>query len=477
MADKTERSENYSQGIYSRRQIRDAVQGSDRVKRSNQLYLPMPGGMAVFEQGHSERQFNRTGDDYVLTETPWYHPNKAYSAYLMRARFPDITANILRGLVGIAKKGDIEYKLPPRLDAMMESITPKGNSLDELYYKSIEEVMQVGKFCYVLDVLEDSTFNIVTYASEANINWEYGVRDGKKILTSVVFLESSPSDEHEMCIEYKLVNNIAVYQRYIDGEEFEEEEVLMLQGKTLDALPVFFASVEDNTAENGVMPMLGVSDIALTMFRKDADLSNAQHLTCSPTLILTGVSDDQTPSFIGSSVVVSFTNPDAKAFYTETDTSALDHMQKAINDLREEATGVGAQMLSTGKSSAESAEALSMRQEASSAGLMDVVGMVKSAIGDLLQFASDWGNFGDVDFSPCTDFAEHTLEPTELNALVSSWVSGAISHDTLLDNLRESGIVSKATTNEKEKSSILLDQENSLMGVDDTPVNDEGDNE
>ena len=49
-----------------------------------------------------------------------------------------------------------------------------------------------------------------------------------------------------------------------------------------------------------------------------------------------------------------------------------------------------------------------------------------------------------------SDFEASLLSATEIQALVAAWQSGAISRDTLLDNLRMGEIVPSERTNEEE---------------------------
>jgi hypothetical protein len=95
--------------VFAMRQVRDCVEGSDSIKRAGELYLPMPSGMSFIPVGTSKTASVNNGNplsakDISITEAPWYHPNPAYSAYLHRAKFPDMTAATLRGLTGIATK-------------------------------------------------------------------------------------------------------------------------------------------------------------------------------------------------------------------------------------------------------------------------------------------------------------------------------------------------------------------------------------
>lgn len=469
MVDKVQRHKKYDRTKYTRTQVRDCVKGSNEIKRGNELYLPMPSGMTLLDSASAQSQRNSRTDtekfDIRIQDTPWYHSNPAYRAYLQRARFPDITAMIMRGLVGVASKGEANVKLSSSVSHFEDSATTEGMSLERLYSYSLQEVMQTSKVAYVLDVRDNNEFIIAVYSAERNIDWHEELIDGQRVLTRCVFIESDFSDDNEKSIEYKLINGVAVYQRYINDKPDGEEVLITKQGKTIDRLPIFFASTNKNSPEPGIIPLLGISDIALSIYRKDADLSQAEFMTCNPTLFLFGVPSDETPKLIGSTVTVSVSNPEARADYPKTDTSGLNHVLNRIEGLFKEAIHMGATMLSTGQRSAESAEALSIREAANGATLLDIVHLTGEAISDMLQFASDWAGSGEITYEPSTDFIEKNLSPQELTALVGAWVNDAISHDTLLDKLRDVNIVGGSVSNEQEKAKIARDSENKMNSI------------
>lgn len=472
MADAVKRKNEYHDFVYNWVQIRDCVKGSNFVKRKQEMYLPMPSGMQNINVAPSTSQPNslRSNSELHLSmsQMPWYHSNPAYRAYLQRARFPDIAGTVLRGMVGMVTKVEPEIKLNGSISNLEDMATVCGKSLEEAYGYSIGEVLQTGKLCYVLDVNSKSEFRIALYSAERNTDWEYEVIDGEKILTRCTFVETYSSDDtEEVAIEYKIVDGIAQFQRMKNGKPDGEEEVIMYRGRVIRRLPIFFAGSTNNEADIDIIPLMGISDIALTIYRKDADLAQAQYMTCNPTLFIFGINEDSTPKIIGSTVTVTISNPNAKAEYPRTDTSALDHMQSTIKDLFDEAIASGAQILGVGKKAAESGEALSLREASNAATLVTVVELVSKAIRDVLEFAADWSGSGEVVFQQWDDFAETDMTAQETTALVSAWFQGAISHDTLLDNLRDVNVVASDVTNEEERKKIASERED--IGTNDDP--------
>ena len=476
MSDEVIRNEDYTNLIYSREQVRDCVKGSNFVKRKQEVYLPIPSGMLDLPPAASSSATG-TSRSLSITDFPWYHENPAYSSYLHRARFPDFTGSVLRGITGLVTREAPEYTLPGQAAEFDSVATVCGKNIVELYGYSIGEVMQTGKICYVIDIKENNKPIIAVYSAERNPNWEYGIIDGERVLISATFINEFASDsDGEESIKYELVNGIAISQEYVSGKPVGDEVILTYVGKTLKRLPIFFAGAIDNTAKTDVIPLAGISDTSLTIYRKDADLSQAQYMTCNPTLFIFGITDDQSPKVIGSTVTVCISNPQAKAEYPATDTSALDHVAKTIDTLYAEAISMGSQILGIGKKAAESAEALSIREASSGATLITIVNLASKAISDVLSFIEAWaGGSGTAEFKGSVDFADHSLTAQEQTAMVGSWLNRVISHDTVLNNFRAANLLGDGVTNKQEKNKIKSEEEDILKATGEEGEGEPGD--
>lgn len=468
--------EDYEKNRYGWRQSRDCVSGSDEIKRGNEIYLPIPSGMLFNDSpaslGDNNSNKTRGTGDFSKTSLPWWHDNPAYRAYLQRAKFPEISSNTLRGLTGISTKQEPMFKLAHNVSYLEENATPEGLSLIELYEFVVSEIFQTGKISLVVDVKENGEFFIAPYSAESNINWKIENYDGEKVQTNGTFVEKNGNDD-ENCsyLVYSFDEaGLATYQKFKGDQEDKEKTPIMRQGKTLKRLPIVNIGSINNSPKPDPIPLKGVNEISISIYQKDADLSQAQFLTCNPTLFLFGIQPNEVPKVVGSSVVIGVSNPNAHAEYPSTDTSALDHVEQTKKNLFEEAIYYGASLVGPSKKGVESADSLALREAASGASLITVVRQAYKGIQRALDIIEELGG-GKSEFVGATDFAEHSLTPQGLNALVSSWVQGAISHDTVLNNFREANIISNQTTNEEEKNKIKIEEE------DKTIVDEEGDEE
>jgi hypothetical protein len=450
----------YQNTMYVRRQMRDTIGGTNDIKSSNELYLPMPSHWLDVEVAPSSQNSVNTRvrpklpPDYI----PWNHPNPAYRAYLQRARFPDITAATLRGMLGIALRAPSKIDMPAGMEQFEDEICPDGESLEEFYGYCLSEVFTVGNINIVVDVDSDGEFFITSYTSESTPDWGERRIIGKNVIEEVCFAESEDvylmTDEKQKYKRYQLSENDKPEFVDIDGVEEGVPIPLLYRGKPFEQIPVFPAGSVENSLAPQTIPLMGVSDIAIAIYQETADLRQAHYLTCNPTLFIFGVGQKEVPSVVGSSVIVGITNPQGRAEYTQTDTSALDHMEKYIQNLKSEAVAYGANFIAS--QSRESGEALGIRKAGQGASLVRVVSQVGKAINSALNFIAkmkgisvDWDMF-----QPNTEFAETSFTSQDLTALVNAWMSGAIDHDTLLDNMRNAGYIKDDKTNDEVKDNI-----------------------
>ena len=156
------RHQRYYDLQYSTMQVRHCVQGSDAVKKRNELYLPMPSGMRNLRLGSTETNdaSGYFGYEIDIKYVPWYHKNPAYRSYLQRARFPDVTALIMFGLIGVATKNEPVMELTPSTAQLEDIATTDGMDLSQMCSYATKEILQAGKVCFVLDVKDLSLIHI-----------------------------------------------------------------------------------------------------------------------------------------------------------------------------------------------------------------------------------------------------------------------------------------------------------------------------
>lgn len=515
----------YTNKQYEFRQMRDTIDGMSSIKRSGALYLPIPTAMynnssSQPETGISYDQNDIKNDVFnIISNAPWRHNIPAYSSYLQRARFPDMTALLLTGLTGIAIKKDPEIKLPTNIKYLEENATKDGKTLVELFQFCVNEVLAVGRVSLLLEVDPDSSkFFINTYSAESFINWKIGFSGMEKstevarlavfqegcdkpdqdefshtdnicqvVLRDTILVDDEENPEAEPQIEFAY--NV---QRYLDGSPTSSAVVPTMRGTPLAFVPLVTANAENVGFNIGNCPLIGVSDIAISIYQKDADMSNAEFLTCNPMLVTTGVTEELDAngcptggaSFpIGSNVTLNLPDSESQAFYVEPTSSCLNHMVERKKDLMNEASKYGAAILSSDKNSAEAAETVKLRQSGNSSSLRAAIQSVGQAVEQILQYAYMWDKNSakestELEFVPNLELTEASLSAQEITAFTNALLNKAISHETYLLNVKTGGVKLAGETPEAEIALIanaapLLDDDDDIDDIDEDDDIDE----
>lgn len=358
--------------------IRDCMKGEKAIKDKKEAYLPRPAGMS---------------GEYA----------SAYDAYIERAHFPLIVPYALSGALGVIITKLPEFNLPPQLKYLEDHATIDGRSLPQLFMDIIIEIFQTGRVPLTVDITPNNQFRFVQYKAENFINWKASVRDASKSLTLAVFSEREDNGEnifsHEVDSRYKvmLLKNGKYSVKTFDSENIESESYVVpeFMGNTLDELPVVVAGSINNSIDIQPIPLVSVANCSIQIYRKEADLANSEFLSCNPTLVIVGAdSSEDVPNVVGSSVMMVLTNDQARVFYTETDTAALQHVKEHIKDLYEEAIRHGVAILDARKG-VEAAEALRIRQATQSASIYSVYLSAMTAILAGLKIMCKWYGISD----------------------------------------------------------------------------------
>lgn len=359
--------------------VRDCMDGEDTIKKKTTTYLPRPSGM--------------TGD-YA----------DAYDSYIERAHFPLITAYALQGALGIVITKLPEFNVPKELEYIIKTATKDGRSLRQLFLDMIIEAFQTGRVPLLVDVVANKNeFRFVQYKAEDFINWKTAIVEDEKNLVLGVLKESKPTNDdlfsHETDTVYRVLlmdkkGNYFTSLYSENGTEIANSKIYpKYMGKTLKELPLFLAGSINNSFDMQPIPLVSVANCSVQIYRKEADLANSEYLSCNPTLVIVGATNDNDlPNVVGSSVMIVLPNEAARVFYTQTDTAALSHVKDHISDLYDEAIRHGVAILDARKG-VEAAESLRIRQSTQSASIYSVFLAAMNAIKQGLVVMSEWASY------------------------------------------------------------------------------------
>lgn len=442
--------------------IRDALEGQDEIKENGEAYLKKPDGMT----------------------------QSAYDAYKDRAQFFPVIERTLRGMSGMVFRHPIKCELPSRLEPLKEAATTDGHSLAVMAENVVNEVLSIGRYGILVDYPQANTTAtsipyLATYTGENITDWEVQFVDGLRTLTRVVLKDDFDSDDEdvndaaEMRLELILNNegNYEVRRWKAAGSEkgtnedsptfvmVGEPKVPVVNGKPLKRIPFVFINPYDLRPEVEKPPMLDLVDVNIGHYRNSADYEHALFLTAQPTPVAIGaITEKNKPDAIGSGAF--WILPEgSSAMFLEFGGAGIEAQRQAMLDKEDRMAALGARMIHDGKNRNEASDTAKMRGKGEMSLLTNVVNMAEAGIYRALRIAAEWvtGRPDDVEVKLNRDWVETKMDPQTLNALVKSWQSGAMSHQTLYENLQSGEIAPVDRSFEDEKD--LIEEEGGDLGL------------
>jgi hypothetical protein len=407
-----------------------------------------------------------------------------YYAYKQRALYYNATARTIDGLTGMLFLKPEVITAPAAMDNIIADVTMSGLSLHQFAEMVAEEVITIGRCGVLVDY--PPIVNAVTlaqaqaqgarpyatmYDAESIINWKTGRINNVEHLTLVVLEE-----EHEIAVDefeskcepqwrvLDLANGAyrqRVFRKDKRGEFILVDEIYpQINGKALNKIPFEFFGVRDNSPCVDKPPLLDLVDVNLSHYRTTADYEHGLHFTGLPTPVVTGYySDDKSASLrIGSGTAWLLPDPQSKAFYLEFTGQGLGELREALRSKEAMMATLGARILAPEKRAAESAQTANIHRSSENSVLASISQSISIGLTHVMEYLRDWsGVTGDVKVELNRDFIPNSMTAQDLDSLVKSWQSGAISHQTLFDNLVAGDIITQDVSfdNEMERIAVM----------------------
>jgi hypothetical protein len=373
---------------------------------------------------------------------------------------------------------------PSSLDDIIANITMSGLSLHQFAEMIAEEIVVIGKVGVLVDY--PPIVNAVTlaqaqaqgarpyatmYDAESIINWKTGRINNVEQLTLVVLEEENEIavDEFESKCEpqWRVLDlwDGGIYRQRVFRKDKRGEFVLVdeiypqINGRPLNKIPFEFFGVRDNSPCVDKPPLLDLVDVNLSHYRTTADYEHGLHFTGLPTPVVTGYySDDKSPSLrIGSGTAWLLPEAQSKAFYLEFTGQGLGELREALRSKEAMMATLGARILAPEKRAAESAQTANIHRSSENSVLASISQSISIGLTHVMEYLRDWsGVNGDVKIELNRDFIPNSMTAQDLDSLVKSWQSGAISHQTLFDNLVAGDIIMQDVSFDDEMERIAV---------------------
>jgi hypothetical protein len=417
-------------------QLADCYAGERAVKSKRLDYLPATEGMVA--------------DGMTTPQSPGW---RDYDAYLMRAYFHDVLKDAIKAMVGIMHSKAAVIKLPPRLQGMMEAATIQGEGLQLLLRKINTHQLLYGRCGLLADAPQgvdaDKALPYITFYDPMRIiNWDAGkLNEGRNELELVVLDESGYRREGftwKTERKYRVLTRggpeslESGWERPPEGSPFavcvKVNDTSMpvmadfiypsIAGVTLDAIPFVFIGANDLVPEPEVSPLLGLSNLALVIYRAEADYRQTLYMQGQSTLVIVGGSvDEAAPSQlrIGNKGMIDL-RMGGEAYYIGVQASGLGEMRQALKTDQDEAQALGVAFLDVGNARGEVGEPLRIRVAARTTTISSVAQCGGQGLEQILRFCAEWigEDPNEVSVNPTTDFADQTVAGAALLAFMQA---------------------------------------------------------
>ncbi len=452
-------------------QMRDTYKGERIVKEAGFKYLPATSGMIADGAGTDS---NSDG---------W----KAYSAYRLRSRYPGLVKEAVAAMLGVMHNKPPTIELPAALEPLRLNATLRNESLDMLLMRINLEQLIMGRTGLLADVIDagdlSGQFYISLYQGEHIINWDEGQRsrdltessDDRNISVDEETVEpqnlnfvslNESGFERIQQFEWKQVNK---YRVLILGDTLENEplgegvyrvgvfrdnqfsfneeqmEEVSVNGNTTDEIPFVFINTKDIVPEPDEPPLLGLSNLTLTIYRGEADYRQALFMQGQDTLVVIGSPEDKQYR-VGANTSINIPNTAGDAKYVGVDSNGLPEMRSSLeNDYRRGETKAG-QMLQETSRMAESGEALKVRVSARTSTLNQVAMTGAYGLEQLLKKMARWigADPEEVVVRPNLDFVDDELSGRTLVEYMTAKSLGAtFSLESIHQLMQDRGLTEK----------------------------------
>lgn len=410
--------------------------------------------------------------------------DKAYEARkAMTPVFGAFPRTVL-GLRGMMFRKPMKVELPATVAEMAKDIDLAGTTLQGLAQEVVEAALVMGRVGLLVDYpktipnatkADAATLNyrpmIVKYDTESIYNWRTERVNGVTV-TSQVRLEEEkevqdPEDEFKVKCEkrYRVLDLFEGKYRQriykiVDNVEVAEDEFFpQMNGKPLGYIPFVGISVDSTGLDVEAPPLIDLATTVLHHYQQATSYERGCFFSGLPMFNIFGVNPQNADGTeleisIGGNVANIFPRAEAHAEMLEV-TSKFEALRTNLEDKKREMAVLGARMLESQKAGVEAADAIARRMSGEESLLSIMAQTISMGLTRACQIFSDWaGASGEVSVELNRDFMPAGITAQDMTALIGAWQGGAISQETLFDNLKAGEVIAADVTFEQEQERI-----------------------
>ena len=422
--------------------------------------------------------------------------NAEYNEYIERAEFFNAVGRTRDGLHGLMmRKPPVIDDIDDNLKQYLDDVDGKGNSFEHFISDIMSDYIpknwggvlcdapEGGDGISVRDAENEKLFPFMAYyKAEDIINWHYNTVGRKNVLEYVVLREKyeKPSESDRFTREIKtryralFLDENGVYNQSVYEEDAEVPTATFIPkkyGKPRKDIPFYFLGIEPKKSI-----LEDLIDVNKSWYQINADYKSGLHYVSVPVPYTTGFTpqgqikvdeegnqyeEDAEPIRIRSNSFIHFPESCQSVGMLEFGGSGMGELRTAMSDCEERMAILGARIISQEKKGVESAETAKIHRAGENSVLARMANEVSDTLSLILDDYLEWcSNQEGVDSKVHlnTDYDVANMSTAELTAYVSAWQSGAISKQTMFENLKEGEIINATKTFEEEQSEIDEEQ-------------------
>lgn len=408
----------------------------------------------------------------------------AYNLRLKMTPWFNASWRTISGMGGMLFSKPPIIEFPKSMKDHLEDIDCAGTTMAGLAREVAEEALTVGRIGLLVDYPPSPTGAtqadakalklrpmISIYKAESIYNWKESRVGGVTQPVQVRLVEQAEiesEDEFSQSTEkrYRVLDLFqGKYRQRVyritekgDEEQVGEDVFPMMNNKAMDFIPFVFIGVDCVGPDVDVPPLMDLITTNLHHYLQATSYERGCFFSGLPTMFVSGMDDDDDVISIGGSMANSLRNANAKAYYVEV-ASKFEALRTNLEDKKREMAVLGARMLEGQKAQTEAAETLARRQSGEESVLSSMSQTISQGLTRALGWVALWaGSTEKVAYELNKDFTPTTLTSADITSLIAAWQAGAISQETLFNNLQHGEIIDEDTTYAIEQERIASAQ-------------------
>jgi hypothetical protein len=397
---------------------------------------------------------------------------KEYAAYLDRAVFFNMTGRTVNALTGIVFNRSPQIGgVPKKLEKAFRLPTRNNISFNAFLKKVCRELIAMGRYGVLLDMDPAPGPNAVPYfvgfAAEHILDWQETVIDGRLVPTEVVLREvrevrgatfgagrTIKTTYRRLALEWSAARNNFIYVQWlyeVEGVTIDVENVVPKRivptrnGVPFNRIPFIFLGAIDNTPDIDRSPVADIASLNIAHYRSYAQLEHSRFFTAMPVFYAQVPTGAAEPTYrVGSSVVWEVA-PGEKPGILEMNGHGLNGLVDACEQKEDQISALGGRLMSAqSRSTAESDNALKLKEGNERSILLNIVFSVSDGMTELLRQWLWWAGVDDpkdVEVELNKEFLTDTLGARELRAVYAMYTDGVVPLTVLHFYLQKAEVI------------------------------------